>query len=172
MADVRRMAATEDDYAPWSAPPSRRQVEPLITADLPKRVTLVLGNQIYIQRRDLPAPLITRLVRLATFQNPEFYAAQGMRLPTFDEPRIISCAELFPQHLALPRGYLAQYAGRLHRLYATKREVIIYDYVDGEEAMLAKMARKREAGYESLGYREIAFDGSGAGQCQYKLTDC
>lgn len=51
------------------------------------------------------------------------------------------------------RGILAQYAGRLHRLYAIKREVVIYDYVDGNEPMLAKMAAKREAGYRSLGYR-------------------
>jgi len=35
--------------------------------------------------------------------------------------------------LALPiswRGTLTQYAGRLHRLNAAKKEVIIYDYVD------------------------------------------
>jgi hypothetical protein len=38
------------------------------------------------------------------FQNPEFYRAQAMRMPTFDKPRIIACAELFPQHLGLPRG--------------------------------------------------------------------
>jgi len=40
----------------------------------------------------------------------------------------------------------------LHRLYATKREVVIYDYVDGNEPVLARMAVKREAGYRSLGY--------------------
>ena len=50
------------------------------------------------------------------------------------------------------RGTLAQYAGRLHRLHAAKREVVVYDYVDGEEPMLARMAAKREAGYRSLGY--------------------
>ena len=50
------------------------------------------------------------------------------------------------------RGTLAQYAGRLHRLHAAKREVIIYDYVDEDEPMLAKMAAKREAGYKALGY--------------------
>ena len=33
------------------------------------------------------------LVRLAAFQNPEFYRAQAMRLPTFGKPRIIACAE-------------------------------------------------------------------------------
>jgi superfamily II DNA or RNA helicase len=51
------------------------------------------------------------------------------------------------------RGTLAQYAGRLHRLHAPKRDVVIYDYVDENEPMLAKMAAKREAGYRSLGYR-------------------
>ena len=50
------------------------------------------------------------------------------------------------------RGTLAQYAGRLHRLHAAKREVVIYDYVDEDEPMLAKMAAKREAGYRALGY--------------------
>jgi superfamily II DNA or RNA helicase len=50
------------------------------------------------------------------------------------------------------RGTLAQYAGRLHRLHATKREVVIYDYVDENEPMLVKMAAKREAGYRALGY--------------------
>ena len=50
------------------------------------------------------------------------------------------------------RGTLAQYAGRLHRLHAAKREVVIYDYVDEDEPVLAKMAAKREAGYKALGY--------------------
>jgi superfamily II DNA or RNA helicase len=41
---------------------------------------------------------------LAAFQNPEFYKAQAMRLSTFGKPRIISCCEEYPKHLALPRG--------------------------------------------------------------------
>ncbi|MGB9117994.1 DEAD/DEAH box helicase family protein, partial [Bradyrhizobium sp.] len=45
-----------------------------------------------------------RLIRLAAFQNPEFYAAQAMRRSTHDKPRIISCAELTSHHVALPRG--------------------------------------------------------------------
>jgi hypothetical protein len=53
------------------------------------------------------------------------------------------------------RGTLAQYAGRLHRLHASKRDVAIYDYVDENEPLLAKMASKREVGYRSLGYRSI-----------------
>jgi superfamily II DNA or RNA helicase len=42
--------------------------------------------------------------RLAAFQNPEFYKKQQMRLSTAATPRVIGCAEEFPQHLALPRG--------------------------------------------------------------------
>src|SRR5258708_29135537 len=48
------------------------------------------------------------------------------------------------------RGTLAQYAGRLHRLHATKREVVIYDYVDENEPMLANMPAKRRAAYRRL----------------------
>ena len=50
--------------------------------------------------------MTARLIRLAAFQNPEFYRAQAMHFPTFGKPRIISCAELHPRHLALPRGCL------------------------------------------------------------------
>jgi superfamily II DNA or RNA helicase len=73
-------------------------------------------------------------------------------------------ARLDTLFLTLPiswRGTLAQYAGRLHRLHTTKREVIIYDYVDGNEPMLVKMAAKREAGYRSLGYHIV--DDAGLG---------
>ena len=51
------------------------------------------------------------------------------------------------------RGTLSQYAGRLHRQHTSKRDVVIYDYVDENEPVLMKMARRREAGYRSLGYR-------------------
>jgi superfamily II DNA or RNA helicase len=67
-------------------------------------------------------------------------------------------ARLDTLFLTLPiswRGTLAQYAGRLHRLHAAKREVLIYGYVDAQEPMLAKMAARRKAGYRSLGYRTV-----------------
>ena len=71
---------------------------------MPESVEVVTGNQVYIDRSTLPSPLVNRLIRLAAFQNPEFYAAQAMRLPTFGKPRVISCAKLFTKHIALPRG--------------------------------------------------------------------
>jgi superfamily II DNA or RNA helicase len=94
----------DEDEEPWLAPPSRRQPPPAISGPLPSAVTIVQADQIYIPRHALPPPLIARLIRLAAFQNPEFYAAQAMRRSTHDKPRIISCAELTSHHVALPRG--------------------------------------------------------------------
>jgi superfamily II DNA or RNA helicase len=50
------------------------------------------------------------------------------------------------------KGTLAQYVGRLHRLYPAKREVIVYDYVDEAVPVLKRMSEKRVSGYRSLGY--------------------
>ncbi len=68
----------------------------------------------------------------------------------FDEPRLDT---LF---LAMPiswKGTLQQYAGRLHRLFKTKKEVRIYDYVDIQVKMLERMYQKRLNGYASMGYK-------------------
>ena len=105
---VRRAFEEDDDDLPWTAPPSRRRKEPPIVGALPEKLELVLGDQIYIAREHLPPGLRNRLLRLAAFQNPDFYRAQAMRLPTFGKPRIIHCAEDGPKHLALPRGCLAE----------------------------------------------------------------
>jgi superfamily II DNA or RNA helicase len=101
-----RLPSIDEDDEPWKALPSRRQKAAPITGKIPSAVDIVLGNQIYVDRRELPPALVNRMMRLAAFQNPEFYAAQAMRLPTFGKPRIISCAELFAKHVALPRGCL------------------------------------------------------------------
>jgi superfamily II DNA or RNA helicase len=99
-----RLPIDDDDEAPWMAPPSRRRITPPVTGALPESVNVVLSNQVYIDRQQLPPAIVNRLIRLAAFQNPEFYAAQAMRRSTFDKPRVIFRAELFTKHVALPRG--------------------------------------------------------------------
>jgi len=49
-------------------------------------------------------------------------------------------------------GTIAQYAGRLHRLWDGKREVRIYDYADLDAPILARMFDRRCRGYEAIGY--------------------
>ncbi len=105
----------EDEHAdePWKRSPSRRTEPRRIDAPVPQDVGITVADQVYVDRTGLPSALIARLVRLAAFQNPEFYRAQAMRLPTFGKPRIISCAELHPRHMALPRGCLDEAVGLL-----------------------------------------------------------
>lgn len=101
---ARAVVLDETENEPWKLTPSRKYKEPPITGPLPDQLTLIISNQIYIEKEGLPAPLRNRLIRLAAFQNPEFYKAQAMRLSTFGKPRIISCCEEYPKHLGLPRG--------------------------------------------------------------------
>jgi superfamily II DNA or RNA helicase len=98
----------DDEHAdePWKMSPSRRSEPRRVEAAIPKRIKTVLADQVYIDRTGLPPSLIAQFIRLAAFQNPEFYRAQAMRLPTFGKSRIVSCAELYAQHIALPRGCL------------------------------------------------------------------
>jgi len=80
----------------------------------------------------------------------------------FDDPRLDT---LF---LTMPiswRGTLSQYAGRLHRLYDRKTEVVIYDYADLKIGMTSRMFERRLSGYRAIGYRisehdELPFDSS------------
>jgi superfamily II DNA or RNA helicase len=51
------------------------------------------------------------------------------------------------------KGTLVQYAGRLHRKYAGKREVQIYDCVGSQVPVLARMLEKRLRGYAAMGYK-------------------
>jgi superfamily II DNA or RNA helicase/very-short-patch-repair endonuclease len=113
---VRVVTSDENDDNPWTSPPSRRQKEPIISESLPEKLELILGDQIYISKENIPPALRNRLIRLAAFQNPEFYRAQAMRLPTYDKPRIIACAEDHPKHFALPRGCLDEIVAMLQKL--------------------------------------------------------
>ena len=59
---------------------------------------------LYIPLQGFSAKVVNHLKRIASFKNPEFYARQGMRLSTYNIPRIISCADMEEDYIALPRG--------------------------------------------------------------------
>jgi hypothetical protein len=68
----------------------------------------------------------------------------------FDYPRLDT---LF---LTLPvswKGIVAQYAGRLHREYPGKKDVIIYDYIDIHLSLCDTMYKRRLKGYAAVGYK-------------------
>ncbi|AIN93396.1 DEAD/DEAH box helicase family protein [Treponema putidum] len=85
-------------------------------------------------------PASESLIVLATGK----YAGEG-----FDNPRLDTLM------LAMPfswKGTLAQYCGRLHRNFAGKEEVLIFDYVDFRLPVFDRMYRNRLKGYKQLGY--------------------
>lgn len=95
---------TEDEQEkPWERK-GRASTE--IPGPLPEQLTVTLADQLYFEKAALPQPLANRLIRLAAFQNPAFYQAQAMRFSVWNKPRVISCAENFSKHIALPRGCL------------------------------------------------------------------
>jgi superfamily II DNA or RNA helicase len=113
---VRAVLLDETENEPWKLVPSRRyQAAPLVGA-MPACLHLVMANQIFIAKDGLPPSLRNRIIRLAAFQNPDFYKAQAMRLSTYGKPRIISCCEVFPKHLGVPRGCLGELTKMLQDL--------------------------------------------------------
>ncbi len=90
------------------ATPWKRQSTSIkkLAGQMPKSLTVTLANLIYFEKAQLPQVLANRLIRLAAFQNPEFYKAQAMRISVWGKPRVVGNAENYPQHIALPRGCL------------------------------------------------------------------
>jgi superfamily II DNA or RNA helicase len=93
----------EDLKEPWKLPAA---ISKKLVGPMPEALNITLANLIYFEKEKLPTSLANRLIRLAAFQNPAFYAAQAMRLSTWKVPRVIGCAQNYPDHIALPRGCL------------------------------------------------------------------
>lgn len=88
------------DSKPWETPSSQK----LVKDDFPQQLSIVKSNMLYISFEGLSAKAVNHLKRIASFRNPEFYAKQGMRLSTYNIPRVISCANFLDKYIALPRG--------------------------------------------------------------------
>ncbi len=84
---------------PWEQPTAT-----FTASDFPTEITLTRANMLYVPIKGTPAPLLNFLKRLSSFKNPEFYAKQAMRFPTYNIPRIITCAEILEDYMAIPRG--------------------------------------------------------------------
>jgi superfamily II DNA or RNA helicase len=97
---------TDPEDEPWTLLPSKKKLERPIQGPFPESVEIVRSNLAFVPKAGLSEAMLNRIIRIAAFQNPEFYKTQAMRLSTWDKPRIISCAEELAQHIALPRGCL------------------------------------------------------------------
>jgi superfamily II DNA or RNA helicase len=85
---------------PWEVPTTAK----IEKFDFSSEIVITRSNMLYIPLSQLSSKVLSHLRRIASFRNPEFYSKQALRLSTYQTPRIISCAELTEEFLALPRG--------------------------------------------------------------------
>ena len=100
----RDSAENGDDHSPWNRPASKKIPKKKINGIFPSETHGVFAQRIFIEKKGLPSPFLTPIKRLASFQNPMFYEKQNLRLSTARIPRVISCHEEYPEHIAVPRG--------------------------------------------------------------------
>jgi len=146
---------------------------PLVLSDriehletLEKQLKNAAKNVILITGRGTTKQKKTQLEKLNSIPKEESlivlatgkYAGEG-----FDQPRLDTLMLVFPFSW---KGTLAQYCGRLHRNFAGKSEVQIYDYVDFRIPVFDRMYQNRLKGYRQLGYSVKVNDEKCGGQQQ------
>src|SRR5438876_4786407 len=105
---VRLSETTDSDTtAPWNRLPSGEPRARFSTPP-PPEVRAVLSQRLFVAKVGLAPAHLNQIKRLAAFQNPEFYKKQSLRLSTALTPRVIACAVELPEHVALPRGCVAE----------------------------------------------------------------
>ena len=77
------------------------------------------ANLVFIAKAGLPPAILNILLRVAAFQNPEFYKAQSMRLSTYDKPRVIGCGD----DLATTRCAAARFAWQMPRVVLERHSI-------------------------------------------------
>lgn len=93
----------ENEDKPWE---KNFSVSPVINEfrKPDKPLKIIFSNQIFISKVGLSPVIQNHLIHLASFQNPEYYKKQAMRLSVWNIPRIITCAENHKKFISLPRG--------------------------------------------------------------------
>ncbi len=95
-------------------------------------------EEIRIAMQDIPSDESVLLIAIGQ------YIGEGFNFPRLD-------TLLLATPIAF-EGNVEQYAGRLHRTYAGKTVITIYDYVDSHVKVLDQMFRKRLRAYKKIGY--------------------
>ena len=96
---VMRSADEMSCEKPWL-----RESTEITPEDVPSKVEITLADGLYIPIEGFSNRAQNQLKRIAAFRNPQFYRSQAMRMPVWNIPRVICCAEYRGNFLVLPRG--------------------------------------------------------------------
>jgi hypothetical protein len=104
--------------------------ESRVLSAMPKIIKVNKKNGLYILKEGIPSSILSKMILLSTFKNPEFYKAQSKRLSTYGMQRVISCFEEDSKHLILPRGCYAELV-KLLKEHSIEMEIVTEQF-EGE----------------------------------------
>lgn len=105
--------------------------EPANQALLPAQIDIIVKNGLYIKKENLPSALFSKIISLASFNNPEFFKLQAKRMSTYGIQRIISCSHEDSEHVILPRGCMDDLK-KLFKQHSIKAN-IIFEHYEGDK---------------------------------------
>ncbi|MDZ7583102.1 MAG: hypothetical protein U5R30_21615 [Deltaproteobacteria bacterium] len=109
--ELGELKIDEEEGKPWEA---HKPQAILVKNDFPDQLTIVKANMLFLPKAGISQRALNRIKRLASFKNPMFYRRQAMRLPTYDYPMVLSCADETQDYLCLPRGCEADLLNNLN----------------------------------------------------------
>lgn len=92
--------STENDQDEWK---TLKTIE-LAVNDFPQEVKVVKSSMLYVDKVGISARALNQFKRIASFNNPDFFKTQAVRMPTYDKPRVICGFDETEDALVLPRG--------------------------------------------------------------------
>ena len=95
-------AAAEN--APWRRSGNRNAIASFSPSELPSQLMITLADGIYVERLNLPQPLLYAIARLAAFANPHWHELERVHRSTWKIARYVDKSQLFQKHIRVPRG--------------------------------------------------------------------
>ena len=94
----------EDVMAPWRRSNGSSDKLTLSKVDLPTHLSITLSDGVYVDRLNLPQPLLYAIARLAAFPNPHWHELERVHRSTWNIARFVDKSRLLARYVRLPRG--------------------------------------------------------------------
>jgi len=90
--------SVEDNVTPWQRPKSNGRNVSIAKSDLPEHLSITQADGVYVERRNLPQPLLYAIARLAAFPNPHWHELERVHRSTWNIARFVDKSKLLSRH--------------------------------------------------------------------------
>ncbi|MEE9335148.1 MAG: DEAD/DEAH box helicase family protein [Granulosicoccaceae bacterium] len=94
----------EDIATPWRRSNGGGDNASISKLDLPSHLSITRADGVYIERMNLPQPLLYSIARLAAFSNPHWHELERVHRSTWNIARFVDKSRLLARRVRLPRG--------------------------------------------------------------------